>query len=160
MTQATLQAWATRVLVGFVLLTIGFALGRGVTERRLRNAGPPPPAAAAQPGQSPVRLRAYYLHGPVRCVTCNGIERTARQLLEREFAADLAAGRVVWRAANFELEPDLARRYNVAASSLVLVSEAEGRETGFRRLDEVWTLADKPVELEDYIRRNVQELLP
>ena len=156
-----LKTWTTRLLVGFVLISIGFALGRDVTQRRLRSPqGAPLPAAAKLPAALADRIQAYYLHGSIRCVTCNAIERTAKQLLDNEFAQELADGRITWREVNFEQEPALAKRYDVAASTLVLVKEINGKEVAFRRLDDVWTLAEKPAALQAYIRQNLQELRP
>lgn len=161
----TVQRWTTRLLLGFVLVSIGFALGRNQALRQARAAAPvtrPAAAAAATPAPAPAgaALRAYYLHGTFRCATCNRIEQTARRLLETEFAREMASGRIVWRSVNFDQEPELAGRYNVAASTLVLAQEVEGREVAFRRLDEVWSLAETPEPLKAYIRDNVEELLP
>jgi len=158
----TLKTWTTRLLVGFVLISIGFALGRDVTQRRLRSPpdAPLPAAAANVPAMPAGRIHAYYLHGTLRCVTCNAIERTAKQVLDSEFAQELADGRITWREVNFEQEPALAKRYDVAASTLVLVKEINGKEVAFRRLDDVWTLAEKPAALQAYIRQNLQELRP
>ena len=161
MKMEAIKTWGTRLLVGFVLVSLGFALGRDVTQRRLRSPQTATPAAAANAPAMPAdRIRAYYLHGTIRCVTCNAIEHTAKQLLDSEFAKDLADGRITWREVNFDREPALAKRYNVAASTLVLVKEINGKEVAFRRLDDVWTLAEKPAALQAYIRQNLQELRP
>ena len=163
MKMEAIKTWGTRLLVGFVLVSLGFALGRDVTQRRLRSPQPStPPVAAvtAAPAMPAGRIQAYYLHGTIRCVTCNQIERTAKQLLDSEFAKELADGRITWREVNFEQEPALAKRYNVAASTLVLVKEVNGKEVAFRRLDDVWPLADQPAALQAYIRQNLQELRP
>lgn len=156
MNMEAIKTWTTRLLAGFVLVSLGFALGRDVTQRRLRS----PPATATSVAAPGGCVRAYYLHGTIRCVTCNQIERTAKQLLDTEFAKELAGGRITWREVNFEQEPALAKRYNVAASTLVLVKEVTGKEVAFRRLDDVWTLAEKPAALQAYIRQNLQELRP
>ena len=160
----TIKLWATRLLVGFVLVSIGFAVGKDVTLRRLRSAqsaAPPTVGSGTTEAAAPAtRLRAYYMHGAIRCATCNQIERTAKQLLDAEFAKELASGRITWRQVNFEQEPDLAKRYDVSASTLVLAQEVDGKETAFRTLDEVWTLVGKPAEFTAYLRKNVQELLP
>jgi hypothetical protein len=163
MKMEAIKNWCTRLLVGFVLVSLGFALGRDVTQRRLRSpqtSTPPVGAAINAPLMPAGRIQAYYLHGTIRCVSCNQIERTAKQLLDSEFAKELADGRLTWREVNFEREPALAKRYNVAASTLVLVKEVNGKEVAFRRLDDVWTLAEKPAALQAYIRQNIQELRP
>lgn len=159
----TIKAWGTRFLLGFVLISIGFALGKEITLRRLqstRAANPPPIGTSASVPAATTRLRAYYLHGTIRCVTCNFIEATARQVLGTDFAKEMAAGRILWREVDFQQEPELAKRYDVAASTLVLVREVDGKETTFRRLDKVWEIADQPAALAGYIRTNVRELLP
>lgn len=155
----TLKNWTTRLLVGFALVSIGFAAGKDVTMRRLRSAQPAPadPATVAAAGE---RLVAYYMHGTFRCVTCNALEAAAREVLEKDCAADVAAGRVVWTEVDFDEQPDLAKKYNVSASTLVLVRMRDGKEVAFRRLDDTWPLADKPAELKAYILKNVQEMKP
>ena len=158
MTRETAKRWATRLLLAFVLVSLGYAAGRERARRANRNKPAQPAVTPVPAGQT--RVTAYYFHGTIRCVTCNQIERTAKLLLDTEFAKDQAAGRLLWREVNFEQEPELARRYDVAASTLVLAREVNGKETSFRRLDEVWPLADTPEELRVYVRKNLQELLP
>jgi len=81
-------------------------------------------------------------------------------VLEKECAADVAAGRITWTEVDFDEQPDLAKKYNVSASTLVLVRMRDGKEVAFRRLDDTWPLADKPAELKAYILKNVQEMKP
>lgn len=160
----TIKTWATRLLLSFVLVSIGFAVGKDLTLRRLRSAqsaAPPAVGSGTNEAAAPTtRLRAYYMHGAIRCTTCNQIERTAKELLDAEFGTELASGRITWRQVNFEQEPALAKRYDVSASTLVLAQEVDGKETAFRTLDEVWTLVGKPADFKAYVRRNVRELLP
>ncbi len=158
MTRETGKRWGTRLLLAFVLVSLGYAAGRESVRRTSRTL--PPPATAVSATAAGVSVRAYYLHGTIRCVTCNQIERTAKLLLDTEFAQELNAGRLLWREVNFEQDPALAKRYDVAASTLVLARDVNGKETVFRRLDDVWTLADKPEDLRAYIRKNLLELLP
>jgi len=176
----TLKSWITRLLLGFVLVSIGFAVGKEVTMRRMRGSQAPPPWSdmtcasrtnTAAAGNLPVanpsvatmsanRLIVYYLHGNIRCVNCNEIETAAHQIVENDFTAEQKAGRILWQTVNFDLDPALARKYDVASSTVLLVRFQDNRETASRRLDEVWTLSDKPAEMADYIHKNIQELLP
>jgi len=150
-----LKTWITRALLAFVLFTLGFGVGREVGRRQ----------SAASPAAGPAAARAeskvvvYYLHATFRCVTCNTIERMTRQTLEEAFADDLAAGRIEWRTADFQEREDLAKRYDVASSTVVVVHCADGQETAFRRLDEVWTLVSKPAEFREYLAAAIREYL-
>lgn len=133
----------SRVLIGFVLVSIGFVVGKEVTLRSVRTGGASP--AATQPAGSN-RVIVYYMHGTVRCVTCNRIEKMAAELVDSQFARARQDGRLVWREVNFQEDEQLAKRYDVASSCVVVVKVRDGREVDFRRVDEVWTLADKPEE--------------
>ena len=142
------QPLVRNLLLGFVLLSVGFALGKE-SQRRV----PPAPSAAVSGGQTPVTV--YYAHTTFRCVTCNTIEALAKQTLEKRFADDLAKGQIEWQVVNFQDDAVFAERYEIA-SSTVVVTRAGGR---YQRLDEVWTKVDDPAAFEEYIAMAVQAFL-
>ncbi len=147
-----MKNWTTRILVVFAIFTLGYGLGRDAALKRAASAVTPAPAVeAARSNQTLI----YYLHTTFRCVTCNTIERLARETVERHFAEHLADGRVVWRAVNFQTDEALARRYEVASSAVVVVKIENGREIAYRRLDEAWTLFDKPEQFAALIEETV-----
>jgi len=150
------KVWLRAVLLAFVLISIGYALGKEMTLRRLQAAGPQeePRPAGAQDG-----VVLYYMHPTLRCVTCNEMEKTILSLVHTEFAEPLAEDRLQWHEVNFEENEALARRYNVATSSLVVVRFREGRETGHQTLDEIWTLKDQPDELRAFVREAIRSRL-
>ena len=142
--QRMLQATLTRLLVGFVLVSIGFAAGKHAARIGMRDgAETPRPAEGAGPGRTDAVV-VYYLHATFRCVTCNTIEDMTRSLLASEFSHELEAGTVRLEAVDFQQNEALARRYEVAASCVVVTRQREGRDVGHRRLDEVWTLINDP----------------
>jgi len=148
--------WASRLLLGFVLVSIGFAMGKEVTLRRQASSG------GAGPGQEETsgdKVIVYYLHTTFRCVTCNEIERLAKSLVETEYAEDLAAGRIEWREANFQQDEALAKRYNVVASCVVVANVEDGRETDFQRLDDVWTRYQNPSDFNQYVGSAIKKYL-
>ena len=51
------------------------------------------------------------------------------------------------------------RRYDVATSTVVAVSMRGEEELGFDRLDQVWTLIERPDELQDYVREAIRTRL-
>jgi hypothetical protein len=143
----------TRLLLAFVLFTLGFGVGKEVGRRQ----AVPPASTPALPGEAraPARVEdkviVYYLHATFRCVTCNTIEAMAKEVVETQFAEALAAGRIEWYEGDFQVEEDLARRFDVVSSCVVVARRVAGKEAEFQRLDEVWTLVDKPAEFREYI---------
>jgi len=147
------QTIVKRVLLAFVLISIGFALGKDVTLRQRAAADGPRSASMIERGDKVV---VTYLHTTFRCATCNAIERLAKTLVETEFAEKLAAGRIVWREANFQQDEALAKRYGVIASCVVVAKIEDGRETEFQRLDDTWTLYQKPAEFNAYVGKLIK----
>jgi hypothetical protein len=147
---------AKYVLLAFVVFTLGFGVGREVGRRQVPSAAlpapsPAPAAVAKTPPQIETKVMVYYLHATFRCVTCNTIERMVKEVVETQFAEALAAGRLEWREGDFQVEEDLAKRFEVVSSCVVVAQQVKGKETEFQRLDEVWTLIDKPAEFKAYI---------
>ena len=146
------------LLLAFVWITVGFSVGKEVTLRGMRTPVPPP-SGVEMTGVRPDRVEVYYLHATVRCMTCNTIERMTRNVLESEFGLELAAGRVQWRAADFQQDEALAKRFEVVSSCVIVADIRDGKEIGYRRLDEVWTLLDDPPAFEKYVGDAVRKVL-
>ena len=152
-----MKLWLARVLLFFAIFTLGFGLGKAVGLRRVaagRDAAPAPTVAAATD-----KAVVYYLHATFRCATCNGIEELAKRVVEEDFASEYAVGKVEWRTANFQERTDLAARYGVASSTIVVVDVEGGEEKGFRRLDEVWTLCAQPGALAEHVSGAIRDCL-
>lgn len=148
------------LLLVFVLITIGFALGKEVTVRKFQNrengVTPMPDGTGEKPRPTDTaalndHVIVYYFHGAVRCKTCNGIEKSAHEVVNTQFAEEQKDGRVVWHTENFQEREDLAKRYEVTSSTVVVVEMRGGKETGFERLDMVWELTDDVEALQKYI---------
>ena len=105
------------------------------------------------------KVLVYYLHTTFRCATCNRIEKLARQVVAQEFTEESADGRVEWRRANFQERNDLAKRYGVASSTVVVVDIENGEEKDFKRLDEVWTLHDRPKAFSEYVSEAIRKAM-
>ena len=151
------------VLLAFVLVSIGFVLGKEMTARRQTPAtGPESPASVAtsdKPVATSDKVVVYYLHTTFRCVTCNEIERLTKALVETEFADDLAAGRIQWREANFQQDESVAKRYEVVSSCVVVANIQGGTERGFQRLDDVWTRYQDPADFNGYVGGAIRKYL-
>ena len=136
----------SKILLAFVLVSIGFAIGKEATLRRVPSGGD----AASAAGQGE-KVIVYYMHATIRCVTCNSIEAMAARLVDTTFAEAKQAGRLVWKEVDFQQNENLAKRYDVVSSCLVIVHVQDGKEVDFKRLDDVWLLDGKPQEFNDYV---------
>jgi hypothetical protein len=146
--QPRYQRFITRVLLGFVLISIGYAAGRHTQ---------PPPLAA--PAALQARVVVTYMHGTFRCATCNTIEAMTRSLVTREFAAELAAGELEIRELNFQRHEALAARWGISASCVVVSQHAAAKELAFTRLDEVWTLMKDPPAFDRRLSHVIRDYL-
>ena len=94
------------VLLAFVLITIGFALGKESAQRRIAAAVPAGSGnSTARPvadAKGQTKVLVYYAHTTFRCVTCNTIEALTQKTLKRRFGDESAAGVVEWRVVNFQ----------------------------------------------------------
>ena len=134
----------TRLLIAFVLISVGYALGKHA-------ARPGPGLPEPDLPEEGTTVMVYYLHATFRCATCNTIEAMTRELLESEFAEQLAAGTIRMEEVNFQENEVLARRYEVAASCVVVAHVRDGEEVAHRRLDEVWMLMKDPPAFNRYV---------
>jgi len=120
------------------------------------------PGRVQTSGGDPARkLIAYYLHGKIRCVTCNDIERSAKEAVEEGFGPELQAGRVEWRVVNYE-EPGnehYATDFKLVAPCVVLASMRDGRQVAWKTLPEVWELVGEKQDFRAFVQKNLREQL-
>lgn len=152
------RTWVSRILLAFVFVTIGFALGRQTAPQSL------PPAQAAggsssRPAATEDKVVVYSVHMTFRCWECNQIEYLTKELLEKEFAGELASGRIEYHTVDYMKDAEFARRYNIASSTVVLVRLEDGQEAGFERLDEVWTKSRNRDDFLAYVRGAIRAQL-
>ena len=145
------QKILTRVLLAFVLISIGFVLGK-------HSAGNDS-STAAQRAEQGSYVAVYYMHSSFRCVTCNTIEQMTRDLLNKAYAQELAEGRIKWQDVDFQENEALAREFEIVSSCVVVAQIEKGRVTGYQRLDEVWTLMKEPDAFNKYIGDAVNSYL-
>jgi len=118
--------------------------------------GPASDTAAADDG-----LTVYYFHSNYRCENCRAIEQQAKEIVETDFAPELARGRITWKVLNYEKPAGeaLARKFNVKAPVVVLARGADNALV--RRLDDVLALVatgDK-AGFAGYVREGIRAAL-
>lgn len=138
------------LLLAFVLVSIGFALGKESAQRR---AGGTAPVAAA--GED--KLVVYYLRSTFRCATCNMVEEQTAQLLRTEHANELADGRMEYHVVDFLENRELAARYNVGGNIVVIARIEDGQEVKTVRLDQVIDRVMNADAFADYLRNGIAE---
>ncbi len=154
----TLTKWTSRILLAFVFVTIGFALGRQTAPPSLSPAGEQTKATTEASADGD-KVIVYSAHMTFRCWECNQIEFLTKELLEKEFADQLEAGVIEYRSVDYMKDADFARRYNIASSTVVLARFEDGQEAGFERLDEVWTKSRSREEFLAYVRSAIRSQL-
>jgi hypothetical protein len=152
----TAKIWIGRLLLAFVLVTIGFALGRQTAPSSRGDAVGSGVTALPSEGEKVV---VYAAHMTFRCLECNQIEWLTKELLNTEYAGQLASGRIEFRSVDFMKDSAFARRYDIASSTVVVASFDGKREIGFERLDEVWTKARHRDEFMAYVRAAIEARL-
>ena len=56
----------------------------------------------------------------------------------------------------FQENEKLAKQFEVISSCVVVAMEKDGKIIEYKRLDEVWTLLDKPAEFNAYLSKAIQ----
>ena len=147
----------TKVLLSFVLITIGYALGRESAIRHF-NATLNTDNQSIQKDDT-TRLIVYYTHGMIRCSSCNSIEKTAESILHKDFQQELDSGVITWKVVNFQENEEFAKQFDVTASGLILALMKDGKVVKVEKLEKVWTLINSPVKFHEYIKNAITKNL-
>lgn len=153
--QNTLRRWLAPPLIVFVLISIGFALGR-MSAARVPDLSTEPASSVTDPQ---TRVLVQYFHGTLRCVSCNTIEDLLRACLTAHYAEALAAGDLVFRDINFDQNDSLAARYDISSSIPLLTSVIDSREARAHQLHAVWELKDDRELFDNYIIEEINAAL-
>lgn len=143
-----------KLLVAFLLISIGVAIGKEMAERSAPATGKAAPAGGQE------KVMVYYMHG-IPCVTCTFVETTTERLVAEEFAEAVKAGRMEFASLSY-LEPanaELADKYGVGSNMVIAVRFRGTEEVHRVRLDKVMELAGDREQLTDYIRQGIRTCL-
>jgi hypothetical protein len=143
----------SQLLLIFLCLSVGFAVGKEVAFRQIV---PPEPAAPA--GRV---VKAYFFHGPP-CITCLSAKASAEKVIDNNFAKAVADGELVYESINYTdlANVALAAKFHVASNMIVLAVMDDGKVVHSISLDRVMKLASSDVnELEAYLRDAIARAL-
>jgi len=103
------------------------------------------------------QLIVYYFYGDKRCPTCHKLETYAKEALDSYFADEIASKNIVWKTVNIDKTENshFIRDYKLVTKSVVLSEVANGKEVGWKNLDQIWKkVGDKDSYLQ-YIRESI-----
>ncbi|MGM0600961.1 MAG: nitrophenyl compound nitroreductase subunit ArsF family protein [Candidatus Rifleibacteriota bacterium] len=152
------KEYLTKTLLVFVIFTVGFAFGKHSVKVSSPDSGGNQNATQSLSSDKGL-VRLYYMHAMFRCVTCNKIEEMAKQLTQKEFDAELSSNKIEWKEVNFQQNQELAKKFDVVSSCVVVAVVKNGQIKSFERLDQVWTLLEKPEEFNAYLRNAIRNAL-
>ncbi|MBU8902395.1 MAG: hypothetical protein KOO69_06625 [Victivallales bacterium] len=139
------------ILIAFVLISIGFALGKHSVSKKIMQ----------EKDTNKISLvRVYYIHGTLRCATCNSIQKMTEALLKKQFAKEMADGKIEFSQVNFQENDALAKRFNVLSSSVIVAKIQAGKILEHQTLNKVWELFQKPAEFNAYLSKAIERYLP
>lgn len=105
-------------------------------------------------------VMTYFISGE-RCESCKKIEDLASLTANKDFAAELAAKRLVFRVidtgepANHHYNGD----YKLTSKTVVISHRVDGRETEWAAMEKVWDLLDDPDAYRAYLGETIRKYL-
>ncbi|UDQ97100.1 nitrophenyl compound nitroreductase subunit ArsF family protein [Lentisphaerota bacterium WC36G] len=144
------------ILALFLTFVISYSLGKKSAKNKLAQNKANFTAIENKIKQQPQTI-VYYFHATKRCMSCNLIEKTTKEVLEEKFTTQLKNGEIVFKSINFQKKPELAKQFELV-SSVVVVSQYDknGKLTKFDRLDDVWKLKSDSKKFTKYITAHVK----
>jgi CRISPR/Cas system CMR subunit Cmr4 (Cas7 group RAMP superfamily) len=75
-------------------------------------------------------VEIFDFHSTHRCVTCNTIERRTREVIEKHFAQELNAGKIVFRTVNVDESANaaLAKEFQAYGTALFIRTTVNGKK--------------------------------
>lgn len=142
----------TLALILFAMTAIVFA-----AEKPEAKPASPATTTTNAPG---VQVIAYYFHGTVRCETCQKIEKQAREVIEQQFKAELAAQRMVFEPVNYDLQENahFLQDYKLPCPSLVIVRRKDGKDDKWKLLGDTWKLVEDTAKFNRYVEEETKKL--
>lgn len=134
----------TNLLLIFTLISFGFMLGKNSVKPRNNSNN-------LDVNNSESYIAVYYMHSTFRCVTCNTIEKMSKEIIDKTYASKLKSGKIKWQEVDFQENSQMAKKFEVISSCLVVANIQKGFMVDYKRLDEVWELMRKPAEFNNYV---------
>lgn len=108
----------------------------------------------------PDRIEVLSFHGKQRCATCIAIEKLTREVVESDYAAQVADSSLVFRVVDITENETLADRYEVTWSSLLVTKWQDDKETVNNLTEFAFANArNNPESFEAGLKTEIEKLL-
>jgi len=106
------------------------------------------------------KVELVYFHPGFRCVSCNNIEKYAREVAENDFKEQMEEGKLEYKFLEIEDEKNrsIVDELDVGGSSLYLVVSGGGERT-HREIKDVWLYWDKSDDAKQIIKDDLSRYL-
>lgn len=139
----------TKLLVGFVLISIGYIWGKHSVEK----------GTTITPQQTGDYVQVYYMHGTKRCRKCNTIQAMTSDVVTGYYSELLKTEKLKLSHVNFQKDSALAKQFGVMANCVVVAKVHNGKVASYERLDDIWTTMKSKVVYDSYICTSINKLL-
>ncbi len=106
------------------------------------------------------KVELVSFHPRFRCVSCNNIEKYAKEVAENDFKDQMKEGKLEYKSLEIEDEKNraLVDELDVGGSSLYMVVTGKGKKD-HQEIKDVWLYWDKPDEAKQIIKDDLSRYL-
>ncbi len=140
------------LLIGLVLTDTALTAKDGRNERKAEN--------IPTPREGVEKVEILYFHPRFRCLSCNNVEKYARQVVENEFYKEVKKGKIVFKSLNIS-DPEnktLVDELGVTGSSLYILVDGH-RSKKHREIKSVWFQWNDSKKCKDIIASEINSAL-
>ncbi len=103
------------------------------------------------------RLIVYYLHGDVRCATCQKLESYSKKALTDNYAEQLADGSIEFIVLNYDKPENehFLTDFDISYQALVVIDVKDNAEVGFEKLAKIWDLTNDEDAYLAYVKEKI-----
>jgi thiol-disulfide isomerase/thioredoxin len=108
------------------------------------------------------KLKVIYFHAENRCPTCLAIEKHAEDVLKDSYKTEMESGVIKYLAVNIDESNnrDIAKKYKIYSSSLLLIDLKTGKEKVIDFTDEAFSYAkNEPEKYKELLKNKIKELI-
>lgn len=155
----------TLFLLALALSITVFACNRPSDAKKSAAGGGAETKPAGQSGEDaaekPDKVTAYYFHGSRRCKTCLGIQNGIERTVNERFSAEAAAGKLVYRDVNTELEANkhFVKQFDLSFSTLIVAAVKGDKPLQWENCEKIWEYGHEPQALMQYAEGKIKEQL-
>lgn len=139
----------------FIVLTIGLSVLSGCGSVKKNDS----PEGAISKGDVE-KVELLYFHPRIRCLSCNDIEKYAKEVAEKDFEKQMTDGKLEFESLQIEdrANEKLVSELDVGGSSLYMVVTGNGKRI-HQPIKDVWLYWDKEGECKEIIKKELSKYL-